>query len=387
MIDISGNLENIGDIACTPETLRQDFSESFWKEFIDSLKEAFEVAPMTGLQVNYSVTILYCLTRIEPGGSESENINKNILKIKNLCSSHRFLNILNRNLLNYPPDVQANISLNTKYWKFIYNLFYARTGNRNVISRKGSLDTNLSKRLFITLSESLQRLDLSNPGTLPILVSQLNIIQNLGTYNEVIKADMINEGVGTSLLTLFVKLSRQIQSSPEEYKAILKSTVSAFINMVYTDNTTDKRYITAVLREAMKGSDGAALLNAVVQALEMLRIYVRTERNYLIDGVNVSIIIGRIRDDIIRVMSTLVRPPSSGISGLASVRTGPASVVSSLGRPLAQRPGTFGTGTSNAPLGRLGARHIVGRGGKRRTVRRKTRNIRHYKNGRSRRNS
>jgi hypothetical protein len=354
---------------------------------------------MTGEQVDYSVSILYCLTRIESGGSESEYINKNILKIKNLCSSHRFLNILNRNLLNYPPDVQANISLNTKYWKFIYNLFYARTGNGNVIRRKGNLDTNLSKTLFITLSESLQNLDLSNLGTLPILVSQLNIIQNLGTYTETIKGDMIKEGVGTSLLVLFVKLSQQLQGSPEEYKPILKSTVSAFINMVYTDNTTDKRYITALLREAMKRPDGAALLNTVVQALETLQKNVRMERNYLIDGVHVSIIIGRIRDDIIRLMSTLVRPPSSGISGLASVRTGPASVVSSLARPARPigPPGTFGAAAKDAPVGVLGARPMVRRipmvrrGGKRRTVRRtvrrKTRNIRQYKNGRSRRNS
>jgi hypothetical protein len=270
------------------------------------------------------------------------------------------------------------------YWKFIQNLLYARAGNSGVMSRTTNLNTLLTGKLFSTLGQSLGVLDLANEPMRGILDSMLSIIQTVGRLDKSFKAKMISEGVGTSLLALFVKLSTSIQGGSPENKDILYSVVSAFINIVYTDDASDKAYIRALLGEATKGPDGVRVLEPVVQALEGLRIYALRQRDYKIIQTPVNLVIERIRADIVGFIRSQGLP--SGISGLASVRTGPASVVSSLARPIGP-PGTFGRAKKDAPLGVLGAHRIVRRGGKRRTVRRKTRNIRQYKNGRSRRNS
>lgn len=380
MIDVPRNIQDMRNIACQAGTLAFPFSNGFWEKFLDSLDQAFPTDPIPNEHVEHSVNILFCLTRDD----EMRNpvINENIRIIKNLCSSHKFLNTLNESMLNYDQP----ISVDKYYWKFIQNLLYARAGNSGAISRTNNLNTILTRKLFTTLGQTVGVIDLANETMREILNSMLSIIQTVGKLDKSFKVKMIGEGVGTSLLALFVKVNTSIQGGSSENRDILYSVVSAFINIVYTDDASDKGYIAALLREATKGEGGAAALGPVVQALDGLRIYALRQRDYKIGQTPVNLVIERIRADIVGFMRSQ-GPPSSGISGLASVRTGPASVVSSLGRPLPQRPGTFGTGTRNAPLGRLGARHIVGRGGKRRTVRRKTRNIRHYKNGRSRRNS
>jgi hypothetical protein len=72
--------------------------------------------------------------------------------------------------------------------------------------------------------------------------------------------------------------------------------------------------------------------------------------------------------------------PSTAPSVRPSTAPTVSSIASSTGSPIPPPP------TGRPPPGYL-QRLTKSRGGKRRTIRRKRRNIRHYKNGRSRRNS
>ena len=329
MQNAKDKLNGIQEIACNSktDTLKQTFSSGFWESFLDSLESIFNGNEKLE-EVDTVLRILFCLTRDD---ESTDEINKNIQQIKNLCSNHQLLLkvtlFLSEKALSIPADTVVY------YLKFIQNLLYNRRDNANAPNRAGNLNTLLSNTLFGILKNAIEggANKLDDEEVMKVLNAALKIVQNVGRLHPSFKEGIIDEEIGTAILNLFVNIA----NNPTEYRDILQSAIYAFINIAYTDDRKDKTHITALLKKANEFVNLDVLQN-IVNPFKVLKDFAEKQTDYNIQSPEsntpVSIVIERIIGDIQSFIDNggqeITPTPQRigmGIGSVASARTPPNS--------------------------------------------------------------
>ena len=332
MNNAKNNLEKIQKIACDPTTLKQIFSNGFWKNFFTSLGDIFD-GNKTPDEVDTIIRILFCLTTGDNNGNDQ--INKNIKWIKDVGSNHSLL-------FKVTEYLSTNPSTDTLvyYLKVIQNMLYNRIGNTNAHTRADSLNAVLNNSLFGILKGAIEeRSDkLNEEGAIKVLNGALKIVQNVGRLDSSFKNKIIEEEIGTAILVLFEKIA----DNPQIDKDILQSAIYAFINIAYTDVRADKTYITALLSKAIDGIN-IDELNFIIEKLNVLHRFAQQQTDYKIQSSGsetpvvtvIERIIGDIQSFINNEGQEITPTPQRigfGMSSIASARTSPspARTISSL---------------------------------------------------------